>query len=102
VGASATALELQILGQADFQIDQFAVMAGSPKCRWRCAIGAGKTLLQAPNREFMRMIEAAVLRWNFDALESLLGLIEILLRRKPAAGAVLCPLMLNQAAAGHV
>src|SRR5438552_7349576 len=60
-----------------------------------------KTLFQVRYVEPLLVVQALILRRHSHVREGLLRLGEIILRREATTGAMLLPLMLDQAAAGH-
>jgi hypothetical protein len=60
-----------------------------------------ETFLDIRNIKVLLVLQIWIPSWNFDALEGLLHLGEVILCAKACASAMFGPFMLNQAARGH-
>lgn len=101
MNALGAAAILKILVYADLQADQASGIAGHAEGLQWGVVRFGKTLLDVGHADLLFMVQASILRRHLHVRERLLRLAKVILRRKPGTGAVLLPLMLDQAAAGH-
>ena len=97
----AALTKLHIFCQANFHTNEFCATTGNAKVGCRGMVGGGKLLLDLCRTGLNSLRRGAILRRNLYLAKRLLDSGKIIRRREASAGAVRCPLMLNESASRH-